>query len=84
MKKSLKKSSGRLLLLVSGRVPRWAPTSYEWSYNHYKRLYKWVTGVITTISGVITLLEKLFITLLKLEKEGTKARIEIQGKEEIP
>ncbi len=28
-------------------IPRWAPTSYKWSYNPYKWPCKWVTGVIT-------------------------------------
>ena len=35
------------------RSTRWAPTSYKWAYNPYKRPYTWVTGV-TTLLGVIS------------------------------
>ncbi len=42
--------------IIFHQPTRWAPTSYNWSYNPYKWPYKWVTGVITPINGVITLL----------------------------
>ena len=52
-----KSSKGEFFKQIFGMVAtRSAATSYKWSYNPYKRPYKWVTGVVTPMYGVTTLL----------------------------
>ena len=41
-------------LKTSAEGTRWAPSSYEWSYNPYKWPYKWLSVLITLVIGVIT------------------------------
>ena len=65
---------------------RWAPTSYKWSYNPYKCLYKWVTGLITLLIGVTTLAitgdgaHLVGVYTSKILGDSSFSRLDLRGK----